>query len=115
MYMLMAHLIGHLKVSRDINDQVRILHTWATLSLAHCQLVMPYGDTDVDQHWLQQWLVAWRYRAITWTIVDSLVRLCAIQMRAIPQWVPKLFIILYSVFENNTFKITATSHRGPMS
>ena len=28
-------------------------------NLTHCGLVTPYGDKDLDQHWLMLWLVAW--------------------------------------------------------
>ena len=35
-----------------------------------CVLVTLYGDTDLAQNWLRQWLVAWRHQAITWTNVD---------------------------------------------
>ena len=38
--------------------------------LTQCGLVTPYGDRDLGQHWLWQWLVAWRHQAITWTNVD---------------------------------------------
>ena len=37
--------------------------------LTHCDLVMPYGDIDLGQHWLREWLVAWRHQAIIWTNV----------------------------------------------
>ena len=31
----------------------------------------PYGNTDLGQHWLRYWLVAWRHQATnTWTNVD---------------------------------------------
>ena len=40
-------------------------------SLTHCGLVTPYGDMELGQHCLRQWLVAWRHQAITWTNVDS--------------------------------------------
>ena len=33
-------------------------------------LVTPYGNTDLGQHWLRQWLIAWQHLAITWTNVD---------------------------------------------
>ena len=29
--------------------------------LIHCGLVMPFGDIDLDQHWLRWWLDAWRH------------------------------------------------------
>ena len=64
------------------------------------------------QHWLRQWLVAWRHQAITWTNVDfSLVRLPGIHLRTISQWVPKL-LILYNEFDSYDPEITATSPRG---
>ena len=31
---------------------------------------MPYGEMDLGQHLLRQWLVAWRHQGITWTNVD---------------------------------------------
>ena len=40
--------------------------------LTHCGLVMPYGNIELDQHWLRQWLVAWWHQDITWTNVNSL-------------------------------------------
>ena len=33
-----------------------------------CQ-VMPYGITDLGQHWIRKWLAAWGHQAITWTKV----------------------------------------------
>ena len=36
----------------------------------HCSLVEPYGNKDMDQHWVNLWLVAWWLQAITWTNVD---------------------------------------------
>ena len=38
--------------------------------LTHWGLVTPYGDRDLGQHWLRQWLVAWRHQTITWTNVQ---------------------------------------------
>ena len=38
--------------------------------LTHCALMTPYGDIDLGQHWLRQWLVAWWHQAIAWTNVD---------------------------------------------
>ena len=40
------------------------------LPMPHCVLVASYGYTDLGQHWLRYWLVAWRHQAITWTSVD---------------------------------------------
>ena len=60
---------------------------------------MPYGDTDMDQHWLRQWLGAVRHHAITWINVDlSLMRFCVIHSSNIQQ-VPKLLFCV------NSFKI----------
>ena len=55
-------------------------------NLNHCDLVTPYGDKDLGQHWPRQWFVAWRHQAITWTNVDlSSVRSSGIHLRAILQ------------------------------
>ena len=41
---------------------------------------------DLGQHWLMQWLVAWRHQAIAWTNVDlSSVRSSYINLMAISQ------------------------------
>ena len=50
----------------------------------------PYGDINLGQHRLRQWLVAWRHQAITWTNVDlSSVRSSGIHLRAILQEIPQ--------------------------
>ena len=42
-----------------------------------------YGDVDLGQLWLRQWLVAWWHQAITWTNVDlPSVMPCGIHLRA---------------------------------
>ena len=53
------------------------------LDLTHCGLSTPYGDIELGQHWLRQWLVAWRHQAITWTNVDLSVRSPSINPRAL--------------------------------
>ena len=35
------------------------------MPLTQYGLVMPYGDTDLGQHWLRQWFVVWQYQGIT--------------------------------------------------
>ena len=37
--------------------------------LTHCGLVMPYGEINLSQHWLRQWLVAWWHHAITYPML----------------------------------------------
>ena len=65
------------------------------LELTHWGLVTPYGDRDLGQHWLRQWLVAWRHQAITWTNVDlSSVRSCDIPLGAISQKISQPSIIV---------------------
>ena len=50
----------------------------------HWGLLVPYGVGDLGQHWFRQWLVAWRYQAITRTNVDwSSVRSCGIHPRTL--------------------------------
>ena len=57
----------------------------------HVGLVTPHGYIELGQHWLRDWLVAWRHQTITWANIDfSQVRFCGILMRAISQRVPKL-------------------------
>ena len=61
-------------------------HQWLKTGqqLTHCGLVMPYGVTELGQHWLRWWLVAWQHQAITWTNVDlSSVRSLGIHLRAL--------------------------------
>ena len=59
-------------------------------TLTHCGLVTPYGDRDLGQHWLRQWLVAWRHQAITWIKVDlSIVKSSGIHLMAISQEIPQ--------------------------
>ena len=38
--------------------------------LSHFGLVMPYGDTDLGQHWLRWWLGVWWHQVITYTNID---------------------------------------------
>ena len=50
----------------------------------------PYGNINLDQRWLRQWLVAWRHQAITWTNVDlSSVRSSGVHLSAILQEMPQ--------------------------
>ena len=52
--------------------------------------MIPYGDRDVGQHWLRQWLVAWRHQAITWNNVEwSPVKSSDVHIRAISQEMPQ--------------------------
>ena len=32
----------------------------SSTQLTHCGLVMPYGDTGLNQHWFRVWFVAWK-------------------------------------------------------
>ena len=51
--------------------------------LTHCGLLMPYGDIDLGQHLLRQWLVARRHQAFTCTNVDlSSKAFCGIHLWA---------------------------------
>ena len=56
-----------------------------------------YGDIDLGQHWLRQWIVAWRHQAITWPNIDlSSVRSSYIHMMAISQEIHQPSIIQFS-------------------
>ena len=50
----------------SISPQQNVVATAST----HCGLVTPFGDIDLGQHWLREWLGAWRHQAITQTKVD---------------------------------------------
>ena len=68
------------------------------MKLTHYGLETPNGNTDLGQYWPMQWLVAWQHQVITWTNADfSLVRICGIHMRAIPQQVTKLSLCMMSL------------------
>ena len=61
--------------------------------LTHCGLVTLYSDIYLGQHWLRQWLAAWRHQAITWTNVDfPSLKYTDNQMRAILQEIPQPLI-----------------------
>ena len=60
------------------------------IRLIHYDLVTPYGDRDLGQHWLRHWLVAWRHQAINWTNVDlSSARASGIHLRTFSQEIPQ--------------------------
>ena len=66
--------------------------------LTRCGLVTPYGDIDLDQHWLWQCLDALWHQTIAWTIVDfSLVRFWGIRLRTLSQRLPKLIHCVMSL------------------
>ena len=48
-------------VNKEMFDQSR------TGILTHCGPVMPYGNINLGQYWLRQWLVSWWHKATTWT------------------------------------------------
>ena len=49
-----------------------------------------YGDINLVQHWLRQWIVSWWHQAITWTNVDiSSERSGGIHLSAILQEIPQ--------------------------
>ena len=62
--------------------------------LTHHPLVIPYGDRDLSEHWLRQWLIAWWHQAITRTNDFWLVRFCEINPRAMSQHVSKLLFCI---------------------
>ena len=62
---------------------------------------MPYGYTEMGQHWLRQWLTAWQHWAITWTNVDLLpVKSNDFHLRAISEEIPQPSLV------KHTLKIT---------
>ena len=84
--------------SKDITTSVAKSDTFLMQKLPHCGLVMPYGDMDLGQHWLRQWLVAWWHQAITWTNVDlSSVTYSDIHLMATIQGIPHPSITVISL------------------
>ena len=80
-------------------DTQKVLHT-ADYTLTHCGLVMPYGDTDLDQHWFRWWLITWQHQAIT-NVDLSPVKSSDIHLRAINSW-----DILQASITKSCFKLT---------
>ena len=88
--------------------------------LTHCGLVTPYGDTDLDQHWLLQWLVARQHQAITRNNADVSSE-SDIHLRAISQEIhqPSItntsFKIIYIRFQSNLPRVNelTLNVRGP--
>ena len=88
----------------------QILDTWhpdvSAWTEKHCALVTPYGDIDLGQHRLRQWLVPRQHHAITWTNFDfSLVRYSpkgnfTVNVQA---------TFLYDEFENSLLEIIVQS------
>ena len=66
--------------------------------LTHCGQMTLFGDIDLGQHWLRQWLSTWRHQAITWTKANfSLVRCYGIHMTKISQWEPRQLLIYFII------------------
>ena len=82
--------------------------------VVYWSLVMPYGDRDLGQHWLKQWLVTWQHQSITWTNVDFLsVRLCSIHLGGDSQREPNLSFCIMNLKIYLNIKITATCPLRP--
>ena len=96
----------------DIIPSARILLAHiGTYDLTYCGLVMPYGNIDLSQYWLQA--TAWWHQAIAWTnVYFTSVRFCSIHSPESNFRVSAHATIRYNEFENYMFKITATSPRG---
>ena len=80
-------------------------------SLTYHPVVMPFRNTELGQHWLRYWLVAWGHQAITWSHVDlSSVRSSVNHLQAISQEIvlfrhqSKISLkITYKIFHSNLF------------
>ena len=59
-----------------------------------CGLLTAYGDINLGQHWLRQWVVGWGHQAINWTNVDlTSVFVFFIHVRAILYKKLKIFVL----------------------
>ena len=73
---------------------------WARMdpSLAHCSLVTPNVVSDLGQHWIQWWLIAWWIQAIT----GSSVKLLSLSIR--PQdFISIAFAISHKMYSKMIF------------
>ena len=56
------YVLWYLSVQRWL--RVQFMNRFNTLT--HCGLVTPYGNIDLNQHWIRWWLSARQYQVITW-------------------------------------------------
>ena len=74
----------------------QLTYTWY-INYASLWPRVPYGDTELDKHWLRFWLVAWWHQPITWISIDlpSIVS-CVIHLRAISKkfYMHSLIVVL---------------------
>ena len=81
--------LPHRKVDSKISHGERWSNT-LKVDLSHWP-VMPYGNTDLRQHWLRKWLITRGHQAFTWANFDlSTMRPVPTKLRPISQ---KLFYI----------------------
>ena len=60
--------------------------------LNYCDLMMPYGDINLGQHWLSHWLLAWRHMNQgnqCRFIISEVQWHSSIHQRVVSYWVPK--------------------------
>ena len=72
--------------------------------------VTSYGDIDLCQQWIRQWLVAWWFQSITRTSGDlSSVGFFGAHLRPISQEVIKISILKRGVWKNTPVKLLQDS------
>ena len=49
------------EIDTFFSRKMHISLDWSLISWTHYELLTPYGDTDLGQHCLRQWLVAWQH------------------------------------------------------
>ena len=84
----------------------------SSCNLTHCGLMMRYGNIDLGQHWLRQWLVTWQHQAITWTKLTCHQRcFCGVHLRTAHTIMKCLWNWSKHINGDYTFKIITTSPR----
>ena len=79
--------------------------------LTHCGLVTLYGDIDLSQHWLRQWLVATWHQAITWSNVDFSLSSDVLRLSPESNFTANPHPpILYNEFESSSFNMMTSSN-----
>ena len=64
-------IVGEYSLSYLTSSCKAMLHR-SKQYLTHCDLVLPYNDFNLGQHWFMYWLVARRRQIITWNNSDIL-------------------------------------------
>ena len=91
--------------------------------LTHCSLEMPYVDTDLGQHWIRYWLVAWQHQAINPNHRLLIIHYDDVIMTMLASQITSLTVVYSIVYSVNQRKHQSSAslafvreiHRGPVN